>query len=259
MGGAYTKLQTSIEGSVARFTLNFPERRNAIGSVLAGELLDAFREVRANGAARVVLLEGAGESFCGGGDLSELQRAEGSGLARQGDYADLLLEMWRFDKPIVCKVQGHALGGGLGLVAASHFAVGAEDAVFGTPEVGVGLFPMMIMAVLRRRMPRQALLDWMLLGDRHPAAEACAAGLLHAVVAREALEGDVGALCKKLLDKGAASVGIGLRALAEAEEVPLEVALPKLRSGLAECLMTEDAQEGLSAFLERRRPTFSGK
>jgi enoyl-CoA hydratase/carnithine racemase len=206
-----------------------------------------------------VLLEGEGKSFCGGADLAQMQSGDVDPFVSKGDYADLLLALWGLDKPVVCRVQGHALGGGLGLVAASHFALVASDAQLGTPEVGVGLFPMMIMAVLRRRMPRQALLDWMLLADKHSAEDAKAAGLAHAVVAPEDLDAAVHALCTKLVEKGAASVRIGLRALADQDATPLEEALPKLRSGLAECLATSDAMEGLSAFMQRRTPNFTGR
>jgi enoyl-CoA hydratase/carnithine racemase len=255
----YQKLRADLTGPVARITLNFPERRNAIGPRMVGELLDALEAAKSSAACRVVLLEGEGKSFCGGADLAQMSSGDADPFVSKGDYADLLAAMWRFEKPIVCKVQGHAMGGGLGLVAASHFAIAAADAQLGTPEVGVGLFPMMIMAVLRRRMPRQALLDWMLLADKHTAEEAKAAGLLHAVSAPEALDAEVGALCTKLVEKGAASVRIGLRALADQDALPLEEALPKLRSGLAECLATNDAMEGLSAFMQRRAPNFTGK
>ena len=117
---------------------------------------------------------------------------------------------------------------------------------------------MMIMAVLRRRMGRQALLDWMLLAEKHTAPDALAAGLLHKVVAPESLDEEVSALCMKLVEKGAASVRIGLRALADQDALSLEEALPKLRDGLARCLATNDAMEGLSAFVQRRSPVFTG-
>ena len=259
MSGEYQKIRADLAGAVARITLNFPERRNAIGPRMVGELLDALEAARTSDACRAVLLEGEGKSFCGGADLAQMQSGDADPFVSKGDYADLLAAMWRFDKPIVCKVQGHAMGGGLGLAAAAHFAIAASDAQLGTPEVGVGLFPMMIMAVLRRRMPRQALLDWMLLADKHTAEEAKAAGLLHAVCAPESLDAEVHALCTKLVEKGAASVRIGLRALADQDALPLDEALPKLRSGLAECLATSDAMEGLSAFVQRRTPNFTGK
>ncbi len=259
MSTEYQKLRADLSGPVARITLNFPERRNAIGPRMVGELLDALEAAKASSACRVVLLEGEGKSFCGGADLAQMSSGDADPFVSKGDYADLLLALWNYDKPIVCKVQGHAMGGGLGLVAASHFAIASADTQLGTPEVGVGLFPMMIMAVLRRRMPRQALLDWMLLADKHTAEEAKSAGLVHRVVAPEALEAEVDALCKKLVEKGAASVRIGLRALADQDALPLDVALPKLRTGLAECLATNDAMEGLSAFMQRRAPNFTGK
>ena len=258
MAPAYEKIRLELDGPVARITLQFPERRNAIGPRMVGELLHALDAVQANAACRVLLLQGDGKSFCGGADLAQMQSGDADPFVGRGDYADLLAALWRCDRPIVCKVQGHAMGGGLGLVAASHFAVAASDAQFATPEVGVGLFPMMIMAVLRRRMGRQSLLDWMLLAEKHSASDALAAGLLHKVVAPESLDEEVSALCMKLVEKGAASVRIGLRALADQDALSLEEALPKLRDGLARCLATNDAMEGLSAFVQRRSPVFTG-
>ncbi len=163
----YQKIATARAAGVETITLNAPERRNAIGPQMTSELLWALDGAAAAADVRVVVMTGAGKAFCAGGDFQQFTGAgEGEALAPMGDYADLLLAMARFDKPIVAKVNGHAMGGGLGLVAACTFAIVSTDAQLGTPEIQVGLFPMMIMAVLARLVPRRRLIQMMLLGEK---------------------------------------------------------------------------------------------
>jgi enoyl-CoA hydratase/carnithine racemase len=165
----------------------------------------------------------------------------------------------RFEKPIVSKVNGHAMGGGLGLVAASHFAIASTEAKLGTPEIDVGLFPFMIMAVLARTMPRRALVEMMLLGKKLSADEATRFGVIGQCVAPDALDKAVADLCAALVKKSPTATKLGLRALAAQSDLDLETALPMLRDNLAECLGTDDAREGLTAFLEKREPKWTGK
>ncbi len=257
---AYEKIATSRAAGVETITLNVPERRNAIGPQMTNELLWALQDARAAEEVRVVVITGAGKAFCAGGDFQQMTGgSEGAALAHKGDYADLLLEMARFEKPIVAKVNGHAMGGGLGLVAASTFAVASSDAQLGTPEIQVGLFPMMIMAVLARLMPRRRLVEMMLLGQKLPAAEAKAAGIVGTVVAGDALNATVLALSDALASKSASTLRLGLRAIVAQEERELAEALPLLRDRLAECLSTDDAREGLTAFLEKRAPRWTDR
>src|SRR5688572_29423320 len=145
---------------VARLTLNRPDRRNAIGTQMVNELLWALEDAMTAESVRSIVLTGAGNTFCAGGDFQQMTSG-GGGLATKGDYKDLLLALWRAQKPVIARVNGHAMGGGLGLVAASTFAIAASDAKLGTPEINVGLFPFMIMAVLERVMGRRALIEMM--------------------------------------------------------------------------------------------------
>ena len=257
---AYGKIATARSGGLETITLNVPERRNAIGPQMTNELLWALGDAGAAEDVRVVVLTGAGKAFCAGGDFQQMSAGgEAEALAPKGDYADLLLAMTRFEKPIVAKVNGHAMGGGLGLVAASTFAIASTEAQLGTPEIQVGLFPMMIMAVLARLVPRRRLLKMMLLGEKLGSEEGAKIGLVNEAVAPGELDSGVDRLVEALLEKSPMTVKLGLRAFAAQDDLDLADALPMLRARLAECLGTEDAREGLMAFLEKRAPKWTGK
>ena len=256
----YAKIRVARSGGVETVTLNVPERRNAIGPQMTNELLWALDDASRADDVRAVVLTGAGKAFCAGGDFQQMTAgADGEALAPKGDYADLLLAMTRFEKPIVAKVNGHAMGGGLGLVAASTFALAGSDAQLGTPEIEVGLFPMMIMAVLARLVPRRRLLQMMLLGEKLSAEEGVRLGLLNESAAAPELDAKVDGLVQALVAKSPMTLKLGLRAFAAQDDLDLATALPMLRGRLAECLSTEDAREGLTAFLEKRAPVWSGR
>jgi enoyl-CoA hydratase/carnithine racemase len=240
-------------------TLNRPERRNAIGPAMVNELLYAFEDAFENDSCRVVVLTGAGKAFCAGGDFAQMAGAADMALPPKGDYADLLLRMVRAPKPILARVNGHAMGGGLGLVAASTFAVAVDDAMLGTPEVHVGLFPMMIMAVLARNVPRRRLLEMMLLGQRIPASQAREIGILNRVTPASEIDAVVDELCAEVASKSPLTIRLGLEGFADQSDLALEQALPLLRERLAACLATEDAVEGLTAFMQKRPPQWKGR
>lgn len=259
MSDAFTKIAVADDGGVRTITLSVPERRNAIGPVMIGELLAALAEAEA-AKARVVVLTGAGKAFCAGGDFGQIdQGMDPAASARTGEYDELLLAMLRSPIPIVARVNGHAMGGGLGLVAASTFAIGDANALLGTPEIDVGLFPMMIMAVLARLVPRRRLVEMMLLGQKLSAEEARALGILNAVAPTEGLDAEVKKVTDGLLSKSPSTIALGLRAFAEQDDLALAESLPLLKKRLAECLATEDAREGLTAFLEKRAPVWRGR
>ena len=253
----YERIRVNRDGVTETITLNNPARRNAIGPRMVNELLWALEDAGAADEVRAIVLTGEGEAFCSGGDFAEMRapgRASTDELPNKGDFADLLLALCNTDKPVVAKVNGHALGGGLGIVAASTLAVASTEAVFGTPEIEVGLFPMIIMAVLSLHVPRRRLLEMMLLGQTFAASEAARVGLVNRAVAREHLDEDVKAIVDAIAAKSASTTRLGLRAFAAQDDLDLEQALPLLRDRLAECLATEDAREGLMAFVEKRKP-----
>jgi enoyl-CoA hydratase/carnithine racemase len=257
---AYESIVVESDGSVATLTLNRPDRRNAIGPSMMSELLWALEDATADESVRSIVLTGAGKTFCAGGDFAEM--ASGvfqSKLPPKGDFKDLLLAMWRTTKPIVARVNGHALGGGLGLVAASTFAVASRDAKLGTPEIDVGLFPFMIYAVLERLMTRRRVVEMMLFGQKLTADEAVQAGLLSAAVKPEELDAAVTQYTAEIGRKSPSTVRLGLEALRDVDELVLREKLPVLSERLASCLATEDAREGLMAFLEKREPKWIGR
>jgi enoyl-CoA hydratase/carnithine racemase len=258
----YAKLRVADAGNGVRsVTLHNPERRNAIGPQMVNELLYALDDAHADEDIRTIVLTGEGKAFCAGGDFAQMTgaAADGPALPHKGDYADLLLAMTRTEKPIVARVNGPAMGGGLGLVAASTFAIADVDASLGTPEINVGLFPMMIMAVLARVVPRRELLSMMLLGSKMTGERAAQIGLVTRAVPAAELDGAVAEITDAIAKKSPLTVSLGLRAFAAQDDMDLEKALPMLRDRLAECLGTEDAREGLMAFLEKRPPVWKNR
>lgn len=263
---AYAMLDVADEGATRRIALSNPARKNAIGPVMVNELLWALDDAKQDDAVRSIVLTGKGDAFCAGGDFAQMSGGGVTGgasgadaLAPRGDYVDLMLAMTRSPKPIVARVNGAAMGGGLGLVACSHFAVAAATAKLGTPEIDVGLFPMMIMAVLGRVVPQRRLLSMMLFGERMTGTEAASIGLVTRAVAAEDLDAAVKELTDRIAEKSPAAVRLGLTAWADQADLALADALPLLRERLGAILATDDAREGLTAFLEKRKPVWSGK
>jgi enoyl-CoA hydratase/carnithine racemase len=260
MQRSYAAILADARDGVATITLNLPERRNAIGMQMINELLWALGDAFEDAECRSVVITGAGKAFCAGGDFAQMSGGSGEAdLPPKGDYADLLLAIVRAPKPVIARVNGHAMGGGLGLVAASTFAVAAQEAKLGTPEIDVGLFPMMIMAVLARVMPRRRLLRMMLFGERVDAVEAERVGLVDQAVPAADLDAAVARITQAVASKSPVTVRLGLEAFAAQDDLDIATALPMLRGKLGECLATEDAREGLTAFLEKRAPRWTGR
>jgi enoyl-CoA hydratase/carnithine racemase len=255
----YESIVVAEAGGVLRVTLNRPERRNALGPVMVNELLWALDDAMQDDTVRSVVITGAGKAFCAGGDFAQMGGADAPGLPPKGGFDDLLLSLWGATKPVVARVNGAAMGGGLGIVAASTFAVASTDAKLGTPEINVGLFPFMILAVLERVMPRRRLLEMLLSGDRLDAEEAARVGLLNRAVAPADLDAAIDAYTAMIASKSPVTVRLGLEALRDTDQLSLKEKLPILAARLSSCLATDDAREGLTAFLEKRPPQWTGR
>jgi len=256
-----SEVLTEVQEGVATITINRPERRNALSQAVVRALIDAFQESDRNTDVRVIVLTGAGDkAFCAGGDLTDVQGEGMLGMhwAREG-FAELLLTMQRLGKPIIGRVQGQALGGGFGLALNCDLVVATKTASFGTPEIRVGLFPMMIMAVIVRNIGRKAAMEMMLTGERLSAQEAKAIGILNRVVEPEELDAAVAELAAKIGGFSPAVLKLGRQAFFKTQDMGFEEALRSLHNELTLNVMSEDASEGVMAFLEGRPPTWSGR
>lgn len=256
----YKTLLIAVDAGVATVTLNRPERRNAIGAQMTNELLYALEDSAADDAVRCTVLTGAGSAFCAGADLGQLSGdADALELPPKGGYDELLRMMVRTTKPIVARVNGAALGGGLGLVAASTIAIASSEAQLGAPEVKLGLFPFMIYAVLERVMPHRRLVEMLLSGERLSAEDAAQAGLVNRAVPKAELDAAVKAVTDRISAASPITLRLGLTAMSEVDGLPFEEKLPILARRLVDCLATQDAREGLTAFLEKREPKWTGR
>lgn len=257
---SYGTILYQADGPVARITLDRPDKRNPIGPLTAGEIIHALDH--RGPEVRVVVLTGAGKVFSAGGDLSQMAGGAGGGAgspAQPASLVDLFRTMHELGLPIIAMVNGHALAGGLGLVVACDLAIASEEASFGTTEIQLGLWPMMISAEIARSVGRKAALELMLTGKRVSAAEAVRIGLINRAVPAAALEAETMALAAELADKSPATMALGLRAFYRAADMDHLDALRYLEGELGRVLALEDAAEGIAAFLQKRRPVWKGR
>lgn len=254
-------LRYETSGSRATLTIDDPERRNPISLEIMSGLTAGVERAAADAEVRAIVITGAGNrAFSAGGDL-----AGGFVDAPLADHgprralADLFRSMRRCGKPIIARVNGHALAGGFGLAAACDIVIAVEDATFGTPEVNVGLWPMMISAVLQRLIPRRIAFELMLTGRRISAEEAMRIGVVSRVVTAAELDAAVTETVARVEALSPAIVEIGKNAFYAVEDMPLDAALDHLHTGLTTIAMTDDAREGITAFGEKRSPTWTGR
>lgn len=249
------------DGRRATITINDPERRNPMSVDTMADLLEATRRGVDDSDVSVIVYTGAGDrAFSAGGDLSGSFADDPIGLHRsRGHLADLFRLMMRGGKPTIARVNGHALAGGFGLAAACDVTICVDDAKLGTTEVNVGLWPMMISAVLVRVMPRKAALELMLTGRVIDPLEAQRLGVVSRVVARGVLDSAVDEVVDAINSKSPAILMLGKDSFNAIEDVSLDTALDRLQGGLTEVILTDDATEGVSAFLEKRDPNWTGR
>jgi enoyl-CoA hydratase len=260
-GGTLALVLAETEDGVRTLTLNRPERRNALSTGLIEALHDALDEAEAAEDVRAIVITGAGKAFCAGGDLAGGMGGTAflDGHRSRGRYADLLGRLPRSGKPIVAAVNGDALGGGLGIVAACDLAIADPTARLGTPEIKVGLFPWIILAPLQRHVGRKALMELVLTGERISASRALELGLLNRLSAEGESVTDAKGLAGVVAARSPAIVALGKNAFARVADMAYDDALAYLHTQLTVNLITEYAAEGIGAFLQKREPNWKGR
>ena len=251
-----------VVGSVARVTIDRPERRNAMSFGVMQGLRESLAAAKADDAVRVVVLTGAGEkAFCAGADLGSGGIADGASAAHEGRgvLAEVFRDMWALGKPTIARVRGYALAGGFGLALACDFVVAADDAQFGTPEVNVGLWPYMITVPLVRSMPPKRVLELMMTGRRVDAAEAERIGFVTRVVPVLELDAAVDELAATLASKSPLILRWGRESFYRSLDMDPDDALAYLQAMLTITSASEDTAEGVAAFAEKRAPEWKGR
>lgn len=260
--GSFEKVSYEVADGVATVTLNDPEKRNMLSGQMLTELVAAMEAARDSDAVRAVVLTGAGEKvFCAGADLGGF--AADVALVEKHFASDLFLEFFRLmprlGKPSLCAVNGHCLAGGMGLMLSCDLVIAKEGATFGTPEINVGAFPYMIMAIIYRNVPRKKVNEMMLLGERLTAEEAVEYGLANKVVAADGYDAAVAEWATKLASKSPVLMRLGHDAMYRQQDMAVDDALEFLRSQLSLTFSTEDIVEGVTAFFEKRDPQWKGR
>ncbi len=252
------ELLYSVKDGVANLVINREAKRNSLSAEVVGLFHEYLDKVETDNDVRAILITGIGEkAFCSGADL-------GGGM---GDgkvdifkiYADLLKKVVVFPKPTLAKVNGYCLAGGMGLMLSCDIVIAKKESKFGTPEVNVGLWPMMIGALIFRNAPRKKAMEMILLGERMTADEALEMGLITRVVDSGELDSEVDKVLKMLSSKSPIGMKIGKGAFNDMANMGFEEALDFLSGKIAEVASTEDAIEGITAFIEKRDPVFKGK
>jgi enoyl-CoA hydratase/carnithine racemase len=237
--------------------------RNALDRQTLEELVAALDESARDPNVRVILLRGAGDrAFCAGADLKEMLDHESIDASRAHfDGVRRAIEaMHAAPQPVVARVAGFALAGGCGLAVAADFTVASETAQLGLPEIGLGLLPLVVSApILKALGSRKALLDLVLTGRRIDAAEALALGLVTRVVPDAELDAAIGDLCGRLAELSPAALRLGKEAIYTMAEMEYGAAMRYLREMIVLTSRTEDAQEGIRAFFDKRKPVWTGR
>jgi enoyl-CoA hydratase/carnithine racemase len=250
------------DSGVATITLNDPDTRNSLSAEVLAGLLEAFERARAEQQVRCIVLRSSHErTFSSGANLGGFA-AEVPLVHRHfaGErFVDLFKLIGALGKPTVCAVRGHVLAGALGIALTCDLIVASESASFGTPEINVGAFPFMIMALIYRNVPRKKANELLLLGERWDAQQALAAGIVNRVVPDAELDDAVADWAGKLAAKSPVIMRLGKEAMRRQLDMPLDDALDYLRAQLTLAQSTEDIVEGVSAFFEKREPEWKGR
>jgi enoyl-CoA hydratase/carnithine racemase len=258
----FETLRYETADGVATVTLDQPDTRNALSNELLGELIAAFGAARDDDGVRCVVLTSSHETvFSSGANLAGF--AADVPIVHRHFGTERFPRLFRLigtlGKPTICAANGHVLAGALGIALACDLIVAKEGATFGTPEINVGAFPFMIMALIYRNVPRKKTNELLLLGDRIDAKEAERIGIVNRVVPEAEFDSAVREWAAKLASKSPLIMRLGKDAMYRQLDMPFEDALDYLRSQLSIAMTTEDIVEGVQAFFEKREPQWKGK
>ena len=247
------------EGS-ARITLNRPEKRNALSLELMEELIAALRDVSARDSVRAIVIAGAGPAFSAGHDLSEMIDRDEAFFSHLFEVCTVMMEtIHNLPQPVIARVQGIATAAGCQLVAACDLAVASDDARFGTPGVKIGLFCSTPMVPVSRAIGRKRAMQMLLTGETIDALTALDWGLVNRVVAASALDGAVAELVDAIARSSSYTVALGKQAFYDQVDRAEHDAYEHTKTVMTENALAADAQEGMSAFLQKRAPTWTGR
>ena len=247
-------------GQAFWITLNRPDKRNAINHEVVAGISEGYTRAHADPQIRVIVLTAMGEkAFCAGGDLQP-----GGGFVfdtskPSAPYADLLRQGANATLPVIARVNGVCMAGGMGLLAMADMAIAADHAMFGLPEVKVGVFPMQVLSLLQSQVPERILREWCLTGEAFGAAEAKSAGLLNYIVPAADLDSKTEWLIGRLAGKSPTAIRRGKYAMRAIASMSFTEAIAYTEAQLPLLALTEDAREGLAAFNDKRKPVWTGR
>ena len=249
------------EGAVLTLTIDRAPVRNALNERVMIEMREELVEAQKDRGLRAIVLTGAGDrAFCAGGDLKPgAQTFDYDASVPATVYADLLRTATSCTLPLIARVNGHCLAGGMGILAMCDMAVATSDAVFGLPEVKIGLFPMQVAALLQYVIPRRKFDEMCITGEPITAHEALDCGLVNYVVERQELDTKMAWLIDRTVSKSPTAIRRGKYALQAIREMTLPQALAYMEGQIVSLALTEDSSEGLAAFNEKRAPAWTGR
>lgn len=257
---AYREITFAAEGPVARLTLNRPDKLNALSQRMIGEMIEALTGLSGDESIRVVIIDAAGKHFCAGHDLSEMV---GRGIKAYKTIFDQCTRMMQLihtlGQPVIAQVQGVATAAGCQLVAWCDLAVAEAGARFATPGVKIGLFCTTPMVAVARAIGRKAAMEMLLTGRFYPADEAKALGLINRVVPADRLAPETDALARQIAEASGLALAIGKQGFYATIDQPDEAAMHYAKHTIAMNLTAEDAQHGITAFLEKRKPEWKNR
>lgn len=252
------ELGVERRGPVLWLTIQREDRRNAMSHAVLAEMGEAIAAAQADRAVRAIVVTGAGsKAFCAGADLQAAQAFTSDYSEPYGHFARVLRQAKASNVPLVARVNGACLAGGMGLLAMCDLAVAARHATFGLPEVKVGVFPAQVLAVLQHLVPRRKLAELCITGEPVDAAQALDMGLVNYV--DDDVDARLDGLLARLLDKSPAAIRRGLYTMKKIETMAFEEAMSFTESQIALFTLTEDAKEGQAAFQQKRKPDWKGR